>query len=118
MQRLSEIIRQDLDANDARVRRNAIEAAAFAQKSLRSALGTPYPPASRPGQVPHRRTGTLHRSAYARLVADRSGGEGQVAIEVGATATHAAPLSRTRPFVPLVMQQIRPEFEAILLRDL
>lgn len=35
---------------------------------LRENLNTPYPPASRPGQFPHRRTGGLRRSVFAKRI--------------------------------------------------
>jgi hypothetical protein len=82
---------------------------------LREALGVQGPPASRPGEIPRRRTGALQRSAYARVV--RSGA-GETVIEVGDTAPHAAVVSRRRPFVGPVVDRIRPGVQAILFRDL
>lgn len=40
-------------------------AAAVLEHNVKTRLGTPYPPASRPGQPPHRRTGALQRSVHA-----------------------------------------------------
>jgi hypothetical protein len=112
---LSSIIHQDLADNDRRVRDNAQKAAALAQTALREALGVQGPPASRPGQIPHRRSGELQRSAYARVA--RSGPEGAT-VEIGATAPHAARVAVTRPFIEPTMARIRPAFEAELFRDL
>lgn len=36
-------------------------------RRLRAKLNTPYPPASDPGEYPHRRSGTLRRSVYYRV---------------------------------------------------
>ena len=45
-------------------------AATVLERNVKSRLGTPYPPASRPGQPPHRRSGALQRGvqATARLI--------------------------------------------------
>jgi hypothetical protein len=115
MGQLSEIIARDLEDNDRRIRANADRAAALAQGALQKALGVQGPPASRPGQIPHRQTGALQRSAYAWVV---PAGPDETVIEVGATAPHAAAVAATRPFIEPVMEQIRGEFEAILFRDL
>jgi hypothetical protein len=48
-------------------------AAKFVQAELRKAVDKPYPPASRPGAAPHRRTGKYQASLYCRVIG-RSGG--------------------------------------------
>ena len=42
--------------------RRGQRAAAAVEKQVHDRLGTPYPPASRPGEPPARRTGALQRS--------------------------------------------------------
>jgi hypothetical protein len=42
--------------------RRAQRAAHVAEQDVKAAVSTPYPPAARPGEPPHRRTGTLARA--------------------------------------------------------
>ena len=47
------------------------EVAAWLENAIKETIGTPYPPASTPGQPPHRRTGNLHDNL--RITADTTG---------------------------------------------
>ena len=73
--------------------------AIFLSARLREALAVPYPPASRPGEIPRKRTGRLqHSVAY---TVDRKG----MTARVGVSAAHGAYLERgtarmdARPFL-------------------
>jgi hypothetical protein len=110
----AEQIRQDLEADRRRLQQNAGEAAALIQAELRAALGTPYPPASRPGQIPHLRSGALQASAYATAAS----APGRITITVGATAPHAEAVSRLRPFIEPTMERIGSAVEETLFKGL
>jgi HK97 gp10 family phage protein len=43
-------------------KKNLVKAGQYLQRKLRANLNTPYPPASSPGEMPHRRTGELRDS--------------------------------------------------------
>jgi hypothetical protein len=92
---------------------NGKEAAAFVQARLKDRLNTPYPPASRPGEFPHRRSGRLQREAYAV-----SGVVGSsVVITVAMPTPYAEPLHRMGRIGPrAVVDQTRAQVEQILLR--
>lgn len=51
-----------------RVAANTQAVASAITQELRSRVGTPYPPPSRPGQPPHRRTGRLQRGINGNTV--------------------------------------------------
>ena len=73
-----------------------------AAKMVRAKVSIPYPPASSPGNPPHRRTGRLMRSIRSRI-GDRGN---NVVVEVVATAPYASYLQEgtrrmlARPFLP------------------
>jgi hypothetical protein len=83
--------------------------AGFLAGVLGGAFNTPGPPASLPGEFPHRVSGDLQRSIQMRL--DRR----SLSVRVIATAPHADVLEARRPFLRRTMRELRPTLRAILL---
>lgn len=77
--------------------RTAQIAATEITQQIKARVGTPYPPASRPGQPPHRRTGRLQRSVGGNTILSGN----RLIVTHFATAFHA-------PFMQLGTRHIRP----------
>jgi hypothetical protein len=69
------------------------DAGKVALRQLRKNLSTPFPPASMPGEFPHRRTGELQRRT--RYTVNRS----KLTLSLYADAKHAPFVEKTRPFL-------------------
>jgi hypothetical protein len=92
---------------------NGREAAALLQAKARDKLGRPYPPASRPGQAPAKRSGRLQRETYAesKVVGD------SVVITIASPTPYAQDLVESgRVWLRTVIEENREQVEEILLR--
>jgi hypothetical protein len=87
-----------------------LRAAQFLHQQLQETVGIPYPPASRPGEPPRRRTGKGQRSIV--LVPDKATGT----IWVGTTrgAQYMMSLDTTRPWIEITIRKNRAPMQAIL----
>ena len=115
MLELDDVIDEDIRQLHDLMRRNAEEAAGLIQEELRSALDVPYPPASRPGSIPHRRSGRLRAGAYASTM---QGAPGHVVIVVGDDAPHAEHVEKTRPFIEPTLDRLDPQIQEALFRGI
>jgi hypothetical protein len=76
---------------------------------IQDRIDTPYPPASLPGEPPHRRTGNLHGSI--RAVSDEGGGG--VSVHVGTAVVYGGHLERgegvkQRPYLASTLAETAP----------
>ena len=82
----------------ARLATNVGEAAAIVADKMVESINGPYPPASEPGEAPHRRTGDLRASVTSEVagLTGRAGAPGKVAywLETGTTKMAARPFVR------------------------
>lgn len=85
------------------------KAGRFAVKAVRENIATQAPPASLPGEFPHRQSGDLYRSTEMRL--DRR----SLTVRIVASAPHAEHVERNRPFLRRTLRKIKPQLREILL---
>ncbi len=82
----------------ARLAANLGEAAGLVADKMVESINGPYPPASEPGESPHRRTGDLRASVTSEVdgLVARAGAPGKVAywLETGTTKMAARPFVR------------------------
>jgi hypothetical protein len=64
---------------------------------IRKTIGTPYPPSSKPGEPPHKRTGELQAGIIAEV---ETFVDAAPAVRISSTAPHSKYVSATRPFLP------------------
>jgi hypothetical protein len=107
MPRLSDQMRRDFARFQQQAEANLRAGAAFLQAETRKSLNRPYPPASRPGESPARRTGRLQAGQFARV-----GARGT--IQLFNTTRYAAPLRRTRPWDALTLERVEGQLGEIL----
>lgn len=82
--------------------------------------------ASRPGEPPRKRTGTLQKSVAASVYSEVSSGAGAIMARVGASAAYAKPLEygaprknlKARPFLRPSLVEYAPKFVAIVNTEL
>lgn len=115
MASLADQVRADLARFRAQAERNLQDAAELLDEGLKETLGTPYPPASRPGAAPRRRTGDLQRLSIAKA------NPGSGTITLSNSAEHAKYLrdgtSRMapRPWEEITLDRLGSQVEEILL---
>jgi len=106
-----------LNAVSQEMRRRGRRAATAVTRQVKARLALPYPPASRPGQPPRRRTGRLLRSV--RSFTETSTGHGiRVSVAVTARSRRGAPYPiflqyGTRRMLPRPI--LRPEDMSLIL---
>lgn len=76
---------------------------------IQANIGKQYPPASRPGQYPAKRTGQLQRSIVSIVDPNAP------AVHIYATAPHAHPVEKIRPFMHRSLREMEPEIGRIFL---
>jgi HK97 gp10 family phage protein len=92
-----------------------LRAAMYLKNRIRRNLSTPYPPASDPGEYPHRRTGELRRSV--QLQQGKTG-----TVRVGANVPHGrflelgTSIMEPRPWLSQTLQEERTRLAAIARR--
>lgn len=107
--RLADLVRRDLERFRAQAVRNLEAAAELLDDGLRETLAVPYPPASRPGQAPRKRTGRLRRESSAKA------NTGSMTITLSNAAPYAQYLRPTRPWEDLTLKRLDAQVEEILL---
>lgn len=78
-------------------------------KALQKAIDTPYPPASKPGDPPHKRTGWLHDTV--QVVEDGSGNLKLRALKYGYYLESGTRKMKARPFFKPVILDNRAKWE-------
>ena len=109
MAELAAKIRADLDRFAQQAERNVRDAATLIKAELQRTVSVPYPPASRRGEPPARRTGRLEESAYAEV--DTS----NLTIEFGYGSPYWRYLAPTRPAIEPTLTRINQQLESLLL---
>lgn len=106
MARLATIIPQRMAGRRRQIAANLHAIAKLIQDETRRELDVAYPPASRPGESPHRRTGNLQRKQYAHADIRTQ------TIEVGNTAPYAQDLIESgRAWQRKVIDRLRPQID-------
>lgn len=77
---------------------------------VRRNISRPSPPASAPGDFPHRDTGLLLQSVYSLHYRD------SMTVRVANDAPYAADVERSRPYLHRSLQQASSRLRSILLR--
>jgi hypothetical protein len=89
---------------EAEFRRGLEDAGAREAEAVRESLGTPYPPASKPGEPPHLRTGRLRASVGSEV---SGGGQDEgLTLTISATAPYAKQLEPVRPFLQPALERL------------
>lgn len=91
------------------MKRRLVRAGQLAVRATRRNIDQKGPPASRPGEFPHRQSGDLWRSVGMRL--DRR----SLSVSIVATAPYAAILETRRSFLRRTLREIKPQLRTILL---
>jgi hypothetical protein len=91
------------------MKRRLVKAGQLAVRTVRRNIERRGPPASRPGEFPHRVSGELWRSVGMRL--DRR----SLSVSIVATAPYAAILETRRSFLRRTLREIRPQLRTIIL---
>jgi HK97 gp10 family phage protein len=100
-----------IDTIARRIEAEAAQHAGEVEDDIRQRLNIAYPPASSPGDTPHRRTGNLSASTQARVV-KREGD--RISVDVANTAEYAEHLEfgtdrmEPRPFMGPALQRWTP----------
>lgn len=85
--------------------REVLEAAgAREEATIKASLGTDAPPASKPGEVPHRRTGELQAGIGHAVGGDIDAG---LDLEMTCSATHGKYLEPSRPFMAPALDRLK-----------
>ena len=112
---MSKIIYDAPESLRTRLQGNLVAAANVWNAEAERVLGTPYPPASRPGQPPRKRTGKLMRQT--RAVAAASSLTIQIiTTAVGKWLDGGTARIRPRPFINLITRRAAPAMRRALHR--
>lgn len=87
---------------------NLQAAAEFLAEKIREEIGLPYPPASRPGEPPRKRSGELQDSVEAE-----SDGKGGARVKVGAPYAGYLEVGLNRPFVVATAKKYWTELKRV-----
>lgn len=113
MPRLSELYARRLEARRREIERKTLDIAEVLRRHQREVLGESYPPASRPGQPPRKRSGRLQREATVKANPSTS------TVSFDSTAVpYARYLKATRPWQDLTLARARPEIDHIEKRNM
>lgn len=99
MPRLSQLYGRRLEARKQQVDKNLKDMAALLDRTQKDVLGTLYPPASRPGEAPRKRTGRLQRESTVKVNPN--------SVEFVAPTPYAKYLKPTRPWQDIVFAKAR-----------
>jgi hypothetical protein len=109
---LSDLYGRRLESRRRQINANLLAMAQVIDQAQKEVLNTPYPPASRRGEAPRRRTGFLRQSAGVKVNLDRG------SIQLINDASYWKYLQATRPYQDLALERARPQLDELRQRGM
>lgn len=112
MPKLFDLFSRRIQARKQQIRENLQAMASVIDQAQKEVLNVPYPPASRPGEAPRRRTGRLREESGVQVNLDTG------TIQLVDTAPYAVYLKPTRPWQDLALQRAKPQLDDLRKRKM